>query len=224
MKLLILLTLTLTIAVACFRPLHAGEFSFSTGQRSLDAGNDQYTVRHWDFFSISYQPDDSSFYYGLSYEQAEVSPIYFTHTLDMTGLFAGVKTNITKNVRVFGSIGYYLIEDDFGGRKRQFIEGLTYYLNDRFGDATNQHHFFDEFEVETEDRAFGGTFGVELIQPVSKDLDIGFSLSRRLIKINETLSGYKDEWDARGTGASWKQQSTRDYSSTSFGVNLNYAF
>jgi hypothetical protein len=55
-----------------------------------------------------------------------------------------------------------------------------------------------------------------MLQPLTKNLTLGLSLSYRVMKINETVTGWFD------TGGGWQVSPTRDYSSTSFGISLNY--
>ncbi len=224
MKILIILTITLAMATY-FKPVNAGELSVSTGQRSMNTADDTYSIGDWNYLKIAYQPDNSNFYYGLSHETAEVSPIYFTHTLDLKGLFVGIKTKPNKNIRIFADIGYYLVEDDFGGRQRKHIEGFYYYLNERFyGADFNKYYYFNEYSLETSGSAFGGTIGVEIIQPINDKWSVSLSASHLILKINEIITGYRDEWTAKNLGWSWQQQTVRDYSSTSFGLSVNYAF
>ena len=209
----------------CFKPVNAGELSFSTGKRSMNIADDTYSVGDWNYIKISYQPDNSNFYYGLSHEIAEVSPIYFTHKLDLKGLFVGIKTNITKNVRLFANVGYYIVKNDFGGRQRKNVEGYRYYINSRFyGLASKDYYLFDEYELITSDNTFGGEIGIEITQPINDKWSVGYSVSHRILKINETINAYKDEWTLQSPLFYWQQPTTRDYSSTSFGVNINYAF
>lgn len=216
MKTLALLTLTLTIAVACFRPLHAGELSVSVGQRAMVTGEDIYSVEDWNYIQFTYQPDDSKWYYFVSQEEAEVAPSYFVWTYSMTGLGLGTRANITDNIRVFGQVGYYFIKNDWDHKKNIYSEGLNYYFNTRFyGLNSTDWHRFDEAKVEN-GNSIGGTIGIELLQPITKDLTAGFSISRRMLRINE-------EVHVKGT-TYWAVSPNRDYSSTNFSVNLNYNF
>lgn len=204
--------------------VNAGELSISLGQKSLNNAEDIYSVNDWNGMQISYQPDNSNFYYFLSQEEAEVSPNYFVWTYSMTGLGIGTRKNISKNIRLFGQIGYYKIKNDFG-KKRGLSEGLYYYLNRRWYGAGNQDefHYFDEYEVINSD-SFGGTIGVEILQPITEKITAGFSISHRLIKVKESITGYKDEWNYAKTGGAWRYSPNRDYSSTDFNINLNYKF
>ena len=197
--------------------VQAGELSFSLGQRSMELGEDDYSVEDWNFIQISYMPDDSKFYYFISHEEAEVAPAYFVWTYAMTGLGIGTKANITKNIRVFGQLGYYLIKNDFGHKTDTNSEGTDYFFNSKFNGLqhTGEWHSWSDIQVEN-GNSFGGTLGIEILQPITDNWTAGFSISRRLIKINEEYNVKDPTW--------WAVSPNRDYSSTNFAVNLNYNF
>lgn len=216
MKLLILLTLTLTIAVACFRPLHAGEFSTEIGNRSMDAGDDSFTVGEWNYLQINYKPEGSNFYYGISTEEAEVSPIsYFAWTYSMIGLIVGTESKINDNTSFFSQLGYYDISNDL--QSSPVNEGTKYYFNTKFTGAHN-YNSYDKATLDNSN-AVGGTVGIRIVQPLSENVKLGFSVSHRLLKIDEVLRVYFTDKDKH-----WAVSTKRDYSSTNFGVNLKYEF
>jgi len=220
MKILILVTLSVVLAT-CLKPIHAGELSVSTGLRSMNTADDVYSIGYWNYLKVSYQPEDSGFYYGLSHETAEVRPIYYTHSVSLTGLFVGIKTNVTQNVRLFANVGYYIVKNNFGGKQRKHVEGFYYYLNDRFGGAP---YVFDEYDLITSKDTVGAEIGIEITQPINDNWSVGFTASHRLLKISETIAGYRDDWTAINSTWKWQQQSIRDYSSTDFGVGVNYDY
>jgi len=195
----------------------AGELSFSVGQRSMNLGEDDYNVEDWNYIQISYQPDGSKFYYFVSREEAEVAPAYFVWTYTMTGLGVGTRANITKNIRFFGQLGYYKIDNDFGHKANTNSEGTDYFFNSKFNGLQSTGKWISWTDIQVEnDNAFGGTFGIEILQPLSENITVGYSVSHRLIKINEEYNVRKPAW--------WAVSPNRDYSSTNFSINLNYNF
>jgi hypothetical protein len=215
MKILIIATLSIILAT-CLKPIHAGELSVSLGQRAMSAGEDIYSVEDWNYIQLTYQPDESNFYYFVSHETAEVAPSYFVWTYTMTGLGIGTRANITKNIRLFGQVGYYIIKNDWGHKKDIYSEGLNYYFNTRFYDLNSTDwHRFTEAKVEN-NNPIGGTIGIEILQPITKDITAGFSISHRMLRINEEVNVKGTTW--------WAVSPNRDYSSTNFGVSLNYTF
>lgn len=197
--------------------VQAGEFSTSVGQRSMDAGDDSFTVVKWDFARAIYKLTNSNFYFGISQEEAEVAPVsYFSWTYGIKGLFAGIESDLTKNISFFAHLGLYIIDNDMD-KNSDVPEGVGYYFDSKFKGATAKS--FDQVTL-INSNAFGGTAGIKLIQPITKNLKLGFSISKRLLKINETLSvRFKQNHDWF-----WEVQSNRDYSSTNFAMNVTYAF
>lgn len=197
--------------------VQAGEFNASVGQRSMNAGNDGFTVEDWNFIEITYKPENSSFYYGVSQEEAEVAPVsYLAWTYSIKGLLVGTDYKINKNISLFGHLGYYMIDNDLTGRN----ESLDYYFNTKFFGLGNQNgfHVFKGASLRNKD-SFGGTIGIKITQPISENIKIGFSISHRLLKIKEILD--VELADIKNT---WRVSTNRDYSSTSFGLNATYAF
>jgi len=200
----------------------AGELSFQISELTRDTDDDIYQVGGWNELQVSYQPTDSEGYLFMSYGEARVAPKGYAFTFEMLGLGAGMKREIFKNINVFGQLGYYLIENSWGGRKREFNEGLYAYLNGRYQGASGSsaYKYFNEYEVKN-DNAFGGTIGIEMMYPLSKTDKVGFVFSKRIMKIRETVIGYKDEW---GPGSRWEYGNKRNFNSTNFGINYIHTF
>lgn len=198
--------------------VQAGEFNASVGQRSMNAGNDGFTVEDWNFIEITYKPENSNFYYGISQEEAEVAPIsYLAWTYSIKGLLIGTDYQVNKNISIFGHLGYYFISNNLSG----INESLDYYFNTKFYGLGNQNgfHAFGNASLKNSD-SFGGTLGIKITQPIGENVKIGFSISHRLLKIKEIL----DVRFAQNNDWIWRVSSNRDYSSTSFGLNATYAF
>jgi len=209
------ITLTVILFAVPAWNVQAGELSVSTGQRSMESGGDDWTIGDWNYIQITYKPEDSNFYYGLSQEEAEVSPIsYFSWTYNVLGLVAGVESKLTDSVSLFGQIGYYKISNDISN-DYPIPEGVHYYFQRKFNGWS---YSWEKATLENSD-AFGGTIGIKITQPISDNIKVGLLISRRIMKIREVLRVYFPN-----DGGIWAVGTNRDYSSTSFGVNLNYAF
>lgn len=215
MKKLLLIGLLFVLNLYSIHIAQAGELSLTVGQRSMDAGEDNWTVGDWNFIQATYKPDNSNFYYGISQEEAEVSPIsYFSWTYSMIGLIVGTEAKVTKNISMFGHIGYYSITNDISNNS-PIPEGVYYYFNNKF----HGNNEYDRATLENSD-AFGGTIGVKISQPITDNIAVGFSVSHRLLKIRENLRvRFADNNDLV-----WAVSTNRDYSSTDFGASLNYSF
>ena len=219
MKLLIILTMMAAMAT-CFKPVNAGELSLSLTQKSLTTADDVFSTNLWVGAQISYQPDDSNWYYFVSKELVEVSPIYKAWTYDMTGFGIGTKFKLTPKISLFAQGGYYIVKNSWGARKRQFNEGIYYYLNQRFyGAQSTSYNWFKDYSVAN-DNAIGWTIGLEMVQPINKNWNIGFITSYRVIKIHEEINGYAYS----GEAGWWQHITDRNYSSTNMGIILTYAF
>ncbi len=220
MKLLILI-LTTSVMATCFKPVNAGELSLSLTQKSLNTTDDVFSTDLWVGAQVSYQPENSNWYYFLSKEIVEVSPIYKAWEYDMTGLGIGTKFKLTPKISLFAQAGYYFVKNSWGPRKREFNEGIYYYLNRRFCCEQNEHSnlWFKDYSVKN-DNAVGWTIGLEMTQPINKNWKIGFVASYRAIKIHEEINGYAYDHESGW----WQHITDRNYSSTNMGIILTYAF
>ena len=220
---------TIVLFIASAWNASAGELSLSLSQRSLDNADDVFSVDKWDAMQLSYSPDNSDMYYFISKESFDVSPIYTAWTYNMVGLGVGTRAKLTQRIRLFGQIGVYKVKNSWGGRHRRFNEGLYYYLNRRFyGSQTTfysppdgpPYYEFKDYSVKNKKYTIGGTIGLELLQPISDNITAGFSISKRIIKIHEEINAYAYD----GESGNWAHTPNRDYTSTSYGLSLNYAF
>lgn len=201
--------------------VQAGQFDVQLTQFHRATDEDVYMVGGWEGIEIKYSPDNTDVFYSISQENARVIPKGSAFTYTFTGLSVGKRFKITKNVKLFGKIGYYKVDNDLGIRNREYNEGLYYYLNDRWRHVFNSVVHFDEYGVDSAD-TFGGAIGLEMTHELSENLSINFVMSHRLMKIKEKLYGYNDLWKYDETGNRFEFGPNRDYSSTNFGINLEY--
>ena len=201
--------------------VHAGELTVSVTQKSMNIADDVFSTDTWVGVQASYQPDNSNWYYFLSKEVVEVSPIYKSFEYDMTGIGIGTKFKLTPKISLFAQAGYYIVKNSWGDRKREFNEGLYYYLNDRFRgfQVYYDNYNFKDYGVKN-DNTIGWTVGLEMTQPISKNLKAGFVVSYRKMSIHEEINGYAYD----GERGWWQHITDRDYSSTNMGLVLTYAF
>jgi len=142
------------------------------------------------------------------------------------GIVVGTKTNLTEKIIVFGQMGYYIVDKSYCGvRCSDMNEAVYYTMNSEYYDSNGYegYYLFDEYGVEHKN-TFGGTFGVELNFNISKNWTANFILSKRIMKVREELRAYRDEWDYDNTDQHWIIASSRDFSSTNFGMSFNYEF
>jgi outer membrane scaffolding protein for murein synthesis (MipA/OmpV family) len=211
----IFLGMVLFSIAAC---VFATEYSLSMFQRSAIADSDQYSVGSWAGMQFSYAPNDKGYFF-ISQETAQAAPSGHAFDYNMTGLGVGNKYQLTKDIRLFGQFGYYIIKNT-QGRQRAMNENLYYYLNKYYHVSPGM---FDEYEVKNEN-AIGGTIGLELNYPISKHWSANFIYSYRILKVNEDIRGMKDVWDYDHTGQCWMVGKNRNYSSTNMGLSINYKF
>lgn len=218
MKILILIMM-FTMAT-CFKPVNAAEYSLHVSEKFRNVNEDLYSTGTWLGLEFKYQPDNSDIYYFISTEHIAVVAKMRAFNYDMTGFGVGKRYQVAKNIRVFGQAGYYLIDNSWGAKKREFNEGLYYYLNDRWIHSNGGGYLvFDEYGVENKN-TFGGTIGIEFSHKLSKNIDFSMIFSKRFMKIREKLAGYRDAWN----GGSWEFNSDRDYSTTDYSLGINYVF
>lgn len=199
-------------------------------ERSNLADEDIFQVGSWEGVQVSYHED--SIYMFWSIEEASIFPNGY-HAFDymMYGAGFGSTVKINKHFRAFGQVGLYKIVNSWGGRKRKPSEALEYYLNRKWyglsefyrGDGGTEWYSFDEYEVKNSN-AITGTVGIEMLFDLADKWNLGASISYRLLKINEKISGYRNEWSERGPGHYWTTSQRRNYSSINLGFNLRYIF
>lgn len=206
----------------------AGELSAKLIQHSRLADNDMYQTGSWQGIQISYGSDDG---YGfISHETADIIPVYNIGQLTLVGLGWGMKHELTPNLKLFGQLGYYMASHENQGRNDMWAngdtasEGMYYYMNKRYagihyGGLVN----FNEYQIEYQD-TFGISLGFEYTKAITKNLDVGFSVEYRAMKLRELLRVMAPQWKYDETGACWQQEFNRNYSSIGAGLTLNYQF
>jgi hypothetical protein len=225
MKILIIAALSIILAT-CFKPIHAGEISIESFQATRIADDDMYQTGRWLGIQASYGEDD---YVFISQEKLTPIPLWGMGNITMTGLGVGTKHKLTDRLSIFGQIGYYFVKHENEGRHRtdsaysSGAEGISYYFNTRYSALSNSYVHFDEYMIDYDD-TIAGSIGLDYTKPISKNMNIGFSVSYRSMKLVELLRVMKDEWDYSGTGQCWEQKIARNYSSINYGIKVNYVF
>ena len=205
---------------------HAGTLDFSLIQRNLANGTETHRVTEWEGVQLSYTPKKDTRYGFLSYEVANVCPKGCAFRYNMFGLGVGNKYQLSKNIKLFGQIGYYLIKNSWGAKKPQFNEAVYYYMNGRYYDSNGDLHYywFDQYEVKNSN-ALGGEIGLEMLFPITKRFNTSFVFSYRMMKIKEKIVVYRAEWDKLlPKGQDWETDETKNYSSFNLGINFKYSF
>jgi hypothetical protein len=171
---------------------------------------------------LTYSPNGRGYIF-LSKQDVRMQPIYPNFHYDITGVGVGHKLKLNKEIRLFGQIGYFNIENSHGPRVRGRNEALGYYINNRFAVGTGQgSQVFDSYGVENED-AIGGSVGIEFDYNISKAFNITTTISYTMMKFNQTIKGFKDEWD-KNPNSWWESNTMLDFSSLNFGTGLRYEF
>jgi hypothetical protein len=212
-------------------PVFGDELKVQLIERSNLADEDSFQVGSWEGVQVSYH-EDSVYIFG-SVEESSIFPNgYHAFDYTMIGVGIGSTMRFNKRIRAFGQVGLYKITNSWGGRKRQPSEAMEYYLNRKWyglrewdsTDGNVEWLAFDEYRVKNSD-AIGGTFGIEMDFYQSDSISIGGSMSYRLLKINEKIAGFRDEWtEDRGPGHYWTTSQRRNYSSINLGLILSKAF
>ncbi len=203
-------------------PLYAkaGEVSVQLTQFSRIADGDTSQTSNWNGVQVDYKLDNGVYIFGGK-EKATIHLMGEAFSYDITSIGFGTKFNISERVRLFGQVGYYFVDNSWGSEiRREKNEALIYYLNDKFSN-NGQIQNFDAFSVDNEN-TFGGTAGIEIVQPITKNLSAGFVFSHRNMKIKEIVHGYNDAWRFHETGENWEYGVSRNYSSFNFGISFNY--
>jgi len=172
---------------------------------------------------LSYTPKESGYFFA-SMDSVKVCPKGCAYKYTMIGAGIGDKIKLTKSISLFSQIGYYKITNDFKDRTSEGGEGLGYYLNDRFRDATaTPLNRFEAYSIHN-NNAFGGSIGLEMNHSLGKGFSVISVLSYRLLKIKEEIHGYQSLAVFDKNGANWEVGLKRDYSSINFGVGLLYSY
>jgi len=218
MKILIMLVLS----VFSFN-LYASSVDVKLLTSSYLTDDDMYQRSESGGIQLSYTPKESTYLF-LSTDSVRVCPKGCAYKYQMIGVGIGDKIKLTKTISIFSQIGYYKITNDFIDRTDESGEGLGYYLNDRFRDATAvPRQYFEAYSVHN-NNAFGGSVGLEMNHNLGKGFSVISVLSYRLLKIKEEIHGYQSLAEFDANGSNWEVGLKRDYSSINFGVGLLYGF
>lgn len=208
------------------------EITASVYQLSRMTDDDTYQVGTWQGLQLSYKPFDG-LYYFVSQDGAGVYPNGKSHDYTFTTAGFGIDKRVTKGIKLFGQLGIVKIDDSLGEKRHGDIEALTYYFNERISQQlpAGYHQGFDSFGVKHDDYVVSVTLGAELTHQITDSLSVGLSLSYRGMKFHESLSAYRDDWDAHNatlapgqTPTYWEFGLVRDYSSFNTGLSLTYQF
>lgn len=211
-------------------PAYGSGVSVQLIERSNLADEDSFQVGSWEGIQISYHKDDV--YLFGSIEESSIFPNgYHAFDYTMIGVGIGSTVRLSDRLKAFGQVGLYRITNSWGGRKRHPSEAMEYYLNRKWYGLSGWYHEdgnaewlgFDEYSVKNSN-AIGGTFGIEMAVYQDDYWTVGGSMSYRMLKINEKIAGYRDEWTPRGPGHYWTTSQRRNYSSINLGLNVGYRF
>lgn len=205
----------------------AAEFQLKLSQFDRLADEERYNVGNWQGIEASYGNNLFGF---VSYEKAQIIPLWGIGDMQLLGAGFGYRYPITKKIRAFGKLGYYFISHEYEGRHAWrssgdagASEGMLYYMYSKYGFTYNGILYPDEYMIEYKN-TIGGEIGLEFLQPVSKNTNLGFSLSYRSMKIHQLLRIMWDEKDFDHTGVCWEDGRNINYSSINYGVVLSYKF
>lgn len=216
MKILILLTLTLSIAVACFKPVHS-EVLLLYSQCGMTSGNNSYNVGDCDDVSVSYKFDDSDFYIGAGLSDRGITMAsYEVWRYKGTELFGGIKSDLTKNISFFAQAGYVVMSNDIK-TTGMAPEGIYYALNNTYG-GSEKIPFVDASLENSNGISF--KTGISITEKIGDNLKIGLTMAYQTLKIREVLRvKFK-----KNTDLIWAIPANRDLSGFHSGVSLSYAF
>jgi len=202
------------IFLLMFFPMVVNAWEVQLKQMSHINSDDYYQVANWQGLQVNYDVDD--YYVFGSVERGQIIPLWGIGDLSLFGAGIGTRFKVHPKITFFGQLGYYYADHEDEGRHRGHSEGLTYYMNSKYGFSTDRFQVFDEYQIEY-GNAVGGEVGV-----IFQHKKVGFLLSYRSIKIDETFRVMKDEWNFDLTGVCWEQEITRDFSSINFGINIKF--
>jgi len=190
------------------------------------SNDDNFYTGDWSGIELSYQFKNSPWYVYGGYEETGVYAGGRIWDYTFKGVGFGMKHKLSDHVNVFGQIGYYFVENSWGGRRAEFNEAGHYYLNSLWQNSlpgpydTGDYYVFDEFEVKNSD-TIGVSVGMEIDYPLSKNWNAGFMVAYRYMNIDEYVAGYRDEWP---DGEHWELIRSHDYSSLNLGITVDYQF
>ncbi len=211
-------------------PVLASELEFQIVERSNMADEDTFQVGRWVGLQVSYTPKEDFYWYG-SLERAEIHVnSYRAFDYGMLGFGVGSKTQISNRISVFGQVGLLGIFNSWGDRKNGESEAFEYYLNRKWYGLTDVYYgetrwlSFDAYSVKNSQIEPVIEFGVQTQFYKSKNYDVYFTASYRILKIDEKIAGYRAEFDSWGPGQYWTTSQRRNYSSINIGLVFSYKF
>jgi len=196
----------------------------------------EYTVRSHRGVKATATLSDAKFapYLWGSWDQMETRLVgLLGPQYDIAGAGVGLRYRFAKYVSVFADVGYFhpmvqniqdvRITDDDGRNMPDPLresEGVTHYLNNRFNGAipwAMQGGIFDDVDVDASG-SFGGEVGFRMDYPLADWVSLNITGAYRLMQVNETIYGYKDEWTAKEWW--WEHKATRDFSGPRIGAGI----
>lgn len=198
----------------------AGDFTASFMQLGGITDDDTYFRGDWHGIKLDYQFDNSNNFVFISHERADIIPFWGIGSMYLSGIGFGSRFKVTDNIKFFGQVGYYLVEQENEGKhemKGGAAEGMHLYFNQRYHSTTPTKVVeFDDYEIRY-DNTIAGEAGIEL-----QSGSVVYALSYRSMKVREFLRVYKDEWHFEKTGACWEQQNNRNFDSVNFSIGWRF--
>jgi len=208
------LLIVIAIGFAMLTTMVSADVQVKLLNRQLVTSDNFMNASNWKALEVTYQFNESPFYAGLSYEKTGLQCVVKLADYTMLGAVAGMKFKVHKYINIYGQLGYYSV-DNSAGSDMKWSEGVYYCLNLKYA--------FDKYGVENGDM-IGGTFGVEMVYPVTSFMDIGLNLSYTSRNMKSTVYGERDAWDYKNTGARWEDSNTLNLSTFDFGLNTTFRF
>lgn len=200
---LLLALMVLVVVWLSVRQAEAGEITVKVTSYT-ENNADRLFMLDSKALQINYQPSEDSLYYFISTEQANVITLSPAFKIKATGLGVGFDKPVSNNISFYGQLGYYFIDDDFGGRKKcrpVSCEGLYFGANEAWahliGDGNNIA--FNEYIIETSD-GIGGSVGAQISHSLSKNSRLVFGIEYRLLAFTIGIHAIADKFDYDNTG------------------------
>ena len=216
---------TLTILLLLISSSVFGEVTIKWTSLSDLSSDELRQMESWRGFQINKEFDD--WYIFSSYDEGTFYTKSPAFDVQIGGIGAGIKLPVSKNIKLYGQVGYYEVDNSVGGRVRCaneydycLGEGIYYGLNAKWASTNGGIQQFNEYEVETHGGA-GYAFGLEIDKEVMEDTSILFSLEYRYLDTKFGIHGFRDAWDYDNTGARWETY-YKGIDSINLSIGLNY--
>ena len=208
--------------------VHASDVQVSMKHLSDTTDNSYFVMERWMGFEIKYQPSKDSLYYFVSHDTGGLVTTYPAFDMSFTGLGFGFNTEVSKSVKLYGQVGYYIVDTSVKGRFKcaQYScgEGLYYGLNDQWADLHNNGLVaFNEYEVQTEN-GYGITLGIETSHDLTKNTELVFGIEYRALGFNTMIAGMSPSFGNYDVNGQRWESRFKGISSTNFKLGVNYAF